>query len=87
MPVLSFVPKFSTIYSIVTTSPGWTLIFEFTGLKFQIKFGWTLVNKFIDNGKKQCLEHLDKHFMENFLFKLRSKLWLEWGGERTIRNQ
>ena len=29
-----------------------TIIFDFVGLKFQGRFGWTLVNKFIDIGSK-----------------------------------
>ena len=45
-------PKFSTIYSITVTSPGLAIIFDFTGLKFQDSFGWTLVNKFIDIGSE-----------------------------------
>ena len=52
MPVVFMSPKFSTIYSITVTSPGLTIIFYFTGLKFQDSFGWTLVNKFIDIGSE-----------------------------------
>ena len=45
-------PKFSTTYSIVVTSPGFTITFFFTDLKPQGKLGCTLVNKFIDIGSE-----------------------------------
>jgi len=39
MPVVSILPKFSTIYSTIVTSPGLAIIFDFVGLKLQGRLG------------------------------------------------